>query len=401
MASNEDHWSGEELVLLSLLRGERIAGLLSSCDARSLRALAARHKLGARLASEIAAEGIEAGDWAHWAAAILLSAERDLSLYERGLERVRSILAPHGLPAVVIKGASLSLGSLRDVGDIDLLLPEAAMPEAIDLLESAGYSYVGKDRNRRIRLREPGDWAALSSWANQYELRDPETGALVELHARFFERGRVYAEALDALDREMEAIRAACVPDPSSGCLFLSLEDRAILLALHASIRSAPQRHAFILRHLDDFGRLVAAGLDWPLLVERARRFAVLPHLYFLCLLYRRLVGGSLPESALRSIADILAPSELWLERLHLRCLKDLSRLAYGSSLLYRYVLPFVLPCRRGSRIKSLLVLPLLFPEPWRIEQLYGLPRDSRVSFLLYPFEPLRWCRLLIENKRR
>jgi hypothetical protein len=401
MRSKTRRGSPEDELLIALVRGDPLRDLYPACDVGKLRESASRHLLSATLASELLAQGIGSGDSPRWAAAALLSSERDAALYAASLSRIRTLFASKGLPTIVLKGISLALGEPRDTGDIDLLLPEPALVGAIGLLESAGYAYVGGSRNLRIRASEDGNWLELMKWANQFEFQDPETGALIELHIAFFERERAYALDFSALDAAMEDIIGACRPDPGSGCLFLSMEDRVLLLALHASVKRAPYNHAFVLRHIRDFDRLMAIGFDWNVLIERAERRLVLPHLSFLVGAYRKFLGGEIPGTAVDRIESALTGPERALVRLHLGCVKDLHRRFYFSALLYRYLLPFVLPSTRAAKAKSLLIFPLLFPEPWRLAINYGLPPTAPIRFLLYVLEPFRWVMLIVKNGRR
>jgi hypothetical protein len=404
MRGNKSGWKAEDRLLVALLRRESLAGILASCSLDEVKRTAARHLMTAPLAQAILDEGAGAGTggFLHWAAGALLSAERDKGLYDSCLRRAGSILAAKGLPAIVLKGRSLAFGRPRDVGDLDLLLPEGRLLEAIAALEAEGYSYVGGLRNMRIRQGEDGNWPALMRWSNQFEFLDSRTRGLVELHSGFFEKSRVYAEDLSALEGAMGDILASCVADPESGCLFLSKEDRLLLLALHASLKRSPDRRDFILRHVDDFRRLLEAGIDWEALAARARACRALPQLHFLMRVSALLIDlGPDADAAAAEIGASLRGSEKVLVGLQLRCLKDLRRKSYGAAFLYRLIAPFVLPSSASAKLKSALILPLLFPAPWRLAEIYGLPPRSKAKYLFYLLEPFRWCIVLLKNCRR
>jgi hypothetical protein len=363
--------------------------------------LAARHLLSAPLSSEILRQGIRIGNSLRWAAAAVLSSERDTALYCVSLEKIRVLFSGKGIPTIVLKGASLAFGYPRDVGDIDLLLPEARLLEAIDLAEGAGYAYVGYLRNMRIKPSEKRNWPELMKWANQFEFQDMETGALIELHTTFFEKDRVYAEDLSELNRSIALIIDSCVADPRTECMFLSLEDRVLLLALHASMKRAPYRRDFVLRHIADFSRLFEAGFEWKRLIDRARRFRILPHLYFLVLAFNSFIGGKIPAESMDEIEASLLPAQRALARLHFSCISDLRRGSYCRAFLYRLLLPFVLPSTKAAKVKSILLVPLLLPESWRLEEIYSLRPKARFNFLFYLLEPFRWCILLVKNRKR
>ena len=238
-------------------------------------------------------------------------------------------------------------------------------------------------------------------WSNQFEFQDLETGALIELHTAFFEKARVYAVDLSALNGAMGDIVSSCVLDQDTGCLFLSIEDRVLLLALHASMKRAPYRRDFVLRHVSDLDNLMCAGFDWNVLIERAKRCRVLPHLHFLICLYRLFMDEKMPAIVVDTIESALSAPEKRLIRLHLRCIKDLCGKSYGHAFLYRFFLPFVLPSTRAAKLSSLLIAPLLFPESWRLAEIYGLPPTSICRFFLYVLEPFRWVILILKNSGR
>jgi hypothetical protein len=401
MGSKKRRWRAEERLLVALVRGEPLGDFFLSCRPAAVRELASRHLLTALLASEILRQGIKAGDSLHWAAATLLSYEREAALYDQSLRRIRTLLSANGIPTIVLKGKSLAFGKPRDIGDIDLLVPEAALIGAIGLVEAEGYAYVGYLRNKRIKPRENRNWRELMKWANQFEFQDPETGALLELHTTFFEKDRVYAEDLSALNVSMGSILDSCRPDPGTGCLFLSMEDRVLLLALQADIKRAPYRHNFVLRHVSDFDGLLEAGFDWRTLMERAKRYRILPHVYSLICLYRLFFDAKIPAPVFDAIRSALRPSEIGLVRLQLRCLRDLRGGSYGAALIYRFFIPFVLPSTNAARIKSLLIAPLLFPQSWRLAEIYGVSPTAKSRFFLYALEPFRWVALLLKKTGR
>ena len=257
-------------------------------------------------------------------------------------------------------------------------------------MESAGYVYCGFERNPHIRRREYRDWTGLSAWANQFEFTDPKTGVLVELHTAFFETKRTYSEDLSALKAVIEEFISANVEDTETGYRFLALEDRALLLGLHAGLKRSPGEKSFTLRHLTDLRALIDAGLDWEKLKRRALRFGVSHHLVFFLRLSEAIISPCAPRGYIESLESGLTPSVLRLIRLHLHCMKTID--SYDTIAVFRYNLavPFVFNGTHRARARSLLVLPVLLPSPYELAMIYGLPRRSRLVFFFYLLEPFR-----------
>ena len=386
--------SNEETVLLRLIRGEPLGPALGSCNPEELTRLAIAHKVLALLSSRMAAEkGVDA-TWKRCASCASLASDRDARLRSRAAQKTVALLEADGILPVVLKGPSLALGRPRDEGDVDLLIPISALTRAIGLLEGAGYDYRGYERNMFIRRGEYRDWKRLSRWSAQFEFLDPDTGTLIELHTAFFETARVYLENLSPLRAAMDEFIASSVTDATSGYRFLTLENRALLLALHAGIKRAPYKKEFILRHLADLRTLSDAGLDWELLAIAAFRFGAAHHLVLLLRLHETYAGPCAPPGYVEGLEARLSPAVRYLIRLHLRCLRGLHGVEQydrKAIFLYQLISPFVLKGTVRSRLRSLLVLPLVFPPLHQLANIYGLPQRSRLTFLYYLLEPPNW----------
>ena len=390
MPRNEKRGKHEERLLRRLLRWEPLAPALRCCGTEEVSRLAVSHKVLSPLAHRVLEEGQADTAWRLWAAAATLAAERDARLVSKALRKTVDILEAAGISPIVLKGFSLANGRPRDAGDVDLLIPEASLSSAIEALEKAGYFYRGFERNMHIRRSEYRNWRMLSRWSIQFEFEEPDTGALVELHTAFFETARVYSEDLGALRRSIGEFAAASVVDGGTGYRVLSPEDRVLLLALHAGLKRSPDNRDFVARHILDLQAMMDMGLDWERLRLRADRFGVTHHLLFLLWLSEALAGPGIPRLYLERIKASLPPRVVRLEELHLRCLKGLDSYDRCAILAYKFMSPFVLHGTTGARVRSLLILPLLFPPPYELERIYGLPPRSRWTCFLYLLEPLR-----------
>lgn len=391
----------EEQALVALIRNEPLAPILASCKAEELSHLAGTHKVCSLLASALLQEAGMPDHWRRWAMVSAMAAERDARILALALKKTLAILESKGISPIVLKGPSLSLGKPRDAGDIDLLIPQPCLVQAVSLLEAAGFVYKGYERNMYIRQSEYRDWENLARWSNQFEFTDPDTGALVELHTAFFETRRIYAEDLAPLRAAMAEFMASSVVDASTGYRFLTLEDRALLLALHAGIKRAPVKKQFILRHLTDLQALVKAGLNWNQLGHRAFRFHATHHLVLLLRLAESFAGPCAPSGYIAGLEASLSPTMLWLLQVHQRCLKGLDWYDPLAIFSYRLFSPFILKGTPYSRLQALLVFPLLFPPRHTLARRYGLHPRSRLTFLLYPLEPAQWLFRLFRKALR
>ncbi len=380
----------EERVLVRIVRMEPVGSTLPYCKPDDLLLLASEQKVLLSLASRINDE--EAADpyWRSWAAKTSLGAEGEAQACTKARSKTIGLLESAGICPIVLKGASLSLGSRRDSGDIDILIPEASLLNAISALETAGYQYQGFARNQYIKKTEYRDWKRLARWSVQFEFSEPESGILFELHTAFFETARVYDEDFSPLRAAIDEFAAASVVDPGTGLRFLALEDRAILLALHVGVKRSPSKRSFNLRHLLDLRTLIDAGLDWSMVERRAFRYGVAHHVLLLLRLHEMVTGSRELEPVAERVAARLPRRFANLVRLHTACLIGIGKYSKAACFTYRLISPFIVKSRPIARIKAVLILPLVIPEPHELRMIHGLPPRTNWVYPLYLLEPLR-----------
>jgi hypothetical protein len=388
----------EDSVLLCLVRNESLSQALRLCGSRKLFQTAAVNKVLGPLADGLLNDEDIDEDWKRFGAIVALGAEKEKTRYSIALQKTVELLDSVGISTIVIKGISLAMGRTRDCGDIDLLISENQIVNAISTLENASYQYVGFERNQYIKKNEYRNWQKLSRWSIQFEFREPSTGMLVELHTAFFETGRMYSEDLSSLRSAMPEFISRSVIDPETGYRFLALEDRALLLALHAGIKRSPSRKSFILRHLLDLRSLIAAGLNWELLIEKAARFEASRHLLLLARLYETTTTFPIGGSIIADIKSSLSSKSIRMTRLHLRCLRHLGSYSSFYCFLYQLKSPFVFPSTHVARLRAALVLPLILPPPYQIIQTYNISIRSPALFLLYLLEPIKWIYVILSK---
>lgn len=412
MRCNSETWTDEEKTLIRLVRGEPLLPPLAACRLDALHSLALKHKVLSPLAARVLEEPAVAAATRWWAASVAVAAERDRERCRRAAARTIALLETADIPAVLLKGASLAFGRPRDWGDVDLLIPADRLAAAIEAVEGAGYAYKGYDRNGYMRSGEYRAWEKLARWSVQYEFAEPETGTLVELHTAFFETERCYPEELRPFRARIDVFFRRAVVDDTANFRCLDLADRALLLVLHAGLKRTPVKGEFILRHLLDLRALNDAGLDWDQVEERAAAYGFPHHLAAVGRLANALLGDSsygdasqgangpqlVPTAVLERAEARLKPAAAVAVGLYLDSFKDLRNHRKGASFAYRWLAPFAFRGTARARLESILVLPLLFPKPFRMTEIYRLPWRSPIAYLLYPVEPLRWLALFFRK---
>jgi hypothetical protein len=250
-------------------------------------------------------------------AAALLDLERD---------RVLALLQRAGVNPVVLKGGGLrctlySEPAERQVGDLDLLIPEEEVDGALGVLIRGGYQNLPEHlaaayrrHHFHVRLSHPAGYVTEIHWA------------LAEPHRPF---------GLDpaALLRQSRLARRSPVP------LRTPCDEHQLL---HLVLQNALDRFLWFNR-LVDVDRLAASGaLDWEFIEHEARRPRLLVPLALTCELSRRILNTKIPREALR----ILRPStavrvHIGLLAPHNRMLApDLPRPATADWLLDIWLLP-------------------------------------------------------------
>lgn len=271
-------------------------------DGLSLMALANAQKVGPALLPALRRHGIDDALPPDLAAYLALLLEANAARNRRLAAQCRAAgetLAAAGLQAALLKGACwLFAGGAeaedRLIVDIDLLLPRAAIPDAVAALVAAGY----QDTTGQFEEPDHFHHAPL--------LPAPAPGgslASLELHRDLgWQRRLLPAE---------EVLRAARPVAP--GLLLPSPEHRLLHNILHAQHQDAAWAGGVIrLRDLLDIARLLATGLDAGVLADWMRRHQRRHLLTGTLHLAHRLLAAPVPPP--------LHPS--WPARLHAaRCL--------------------------------------------------------------------------------
>jgi hypothetical protein len=176
------------------------------------------------------------------------------------LFRLLDTFQQDGIPIAAFKGPVLAVSmygdlSLREFSDLDVIVPEADVYKAEEILTSSGYQPDFPDREYR---------SAFVSYQGQYAFRNSTTAISVDLHWRLSRNGVAFplsaAEMWSKLDQIMIAGRM--IPT-------LTKEELVLFLAAHGTKEG--WRH---LVWLCDFAELLRSWRDinWASIFERAQR---------------------------------------------------------------------------------------------------------------------------------
>jgi hypothetical protein len=260
-ATNVEDWTA----VLAAARAESLAGSL----AFRLKGLALPDKVERLLAD--ARGAAEAG--------------RTQALWEA--EMARRALEPLGVPVVLLKGTAYAAAGLdaatgRSIGDLDILVPREALPDAERALLAAGWEWVKEDAYDDLYYRR---------WMHELPpLIHSTRDRMIDVHHNILPltaRPKPDPEALIAGSMALE-----------NGLRILCPEDMIVHAAAHLF---ADGDLAGGLRNLWDIDRLLrefgeAEGF-WPRLHERAARHGLLAAVHRAGRLANDLYGTPLPES--------------------------------------------------------------------------------------------------------
>ncbi len=315
------------------------------------------------------------------------SAFRKLRLRE--LLKVVSLLNKHNFDITLMKGFSYDPDDLflRYFTDIDLLIDEDKILEAITVLTGNGYNYKG---SFILSEKEKLDINGQLIWNNQYQFTSPGTQLTIEIHTNLFERDRIRYENLEVLLNHPEIFKNNRTWSDKLSCFVPCTEACLLLLCLHGSLKRSLANDSFILRHITDMDILFSRGIDSSYFISLVQNTQTAYHQAFALNLYERI--KKIDRMALtESIMALLSAKELRLMKYHLSCMKNL----YHSSRFYRYVYhltaPFIIGARGKKRI--LWILSAFFNSKVQQEQRYmkyGITKESPLIYLTYLINPFQ-----------
>lgn len=268
-----------------------LASLLDA-DPALLVPLAWRHGVLPYLSRRVASAGEAAAhpSFAPLRAAFLENGVRALQLTGE-LAGVAATLEAAGVVPLAYKGPALALqafgdASLRDYGDLDLVVRRGELAAAGEALERAGFREVGPAGGRRAALLRSG-----------HHLAYRRGEVLVEVHWRF-------GKALYGFTEELSGVwaRAETLDVRGRRVRALSVADHLLALAIHSSKGMWASLDATVC--MVRLARRIPAAA-WPAVAARARRWRCDEALRVSLLLGERMLGCAYP----RELAAVLPPT--------------------------------------------------------------------------------------------
>jgi hypothetical protein len=219
-----------------------------------------------------------------------LNAVRNMKIYHE-FRQIAAAFQAASIPAIVLKGAYLAKAvyqniALRQMGDMDLLVPKPRLAEAVDILHRQGYKET-------TPFTIEVDTAVAQHLTRFVK---PPVGA-VELHWTLTRPGKHYTIDVDELWER-------AIPANLAGIEVLSLspEDLLLHLCLHTSYQ---HQFAFGLRPSCDIARMIQhyqGELDWGAVQQRAEAWGWGRGVYLALRVARELVGAAVPGKVLRQL---------------------------------------------------------------------------------------------------
>jgi hypothetical protein len=205
--------------------------------------------------------------------------------------KIAQALGAVDIPIVALKGmfvAPAVYGSLalREMDDIDILVPQNRLQDADDVLVSLGYP--------RVRFSSVELDVALSHQLGRFV---NEGVASVEVHWNITIPGR--PTTIDPVELWQHAVP---VQIAGSDVLALSPEDLLLHLCFHTSYH---HQFVFGLRPSCDLAFLIARyqdTLDWDLVVRRAKQWGWTRGVYLALRVAQELVGAAVPAQVLEDL---------------------------------------------------------------------------------------------------
>ena len=290
-------------VSISADRRGRIQSLIQGpMDWELFMRLALQHRvfsLAFKALSPHAAESVPPAEWDRLRTHYFANLTKNLAA-RKELVQVIDALRRYAVTAVPYKGPVLAEKTYGDIGlrhfnDLDVLVREEDLEQTVSVLQRLGYESE--------LPRRPSVINRYRRFLRDYAFRRPDSPCPLEIqwrlvqkyHPVFRDREAVWNRLRDAVLEEV-TVRT------------LSPEDALLVLCLHGLYHSWEH-----LQMVSDVAESVTAGplLDWPGLVDSARRQGGLRILLLGLLLARDLLETALPPIVLEAAAADRFPAEL------------------------------------------------------------------------------------------
>jgi hypothetical protein len=344
----------------------------------------------------------------------IVSVIHDNAVFKYVLACLLQKLRDAGIETILLKGLSLNFSGLRWMGDIDLMVPETRVTDAIDTLlsiDGCSYQRMGKDGpdaavscRQRLPATERHRVQAQLAWNNEFHLISSASGVLIELHHRLFQirnpDGR-FIENIEGVLRGTPLFWQYRRYDPALGCFTLSASHSLFLACLRNAIKQQPANDSFRLSNLVDIDNLVAAGIPWPLFLRDCLALETAPFILFSLTLVRKLLGTPIPPTVLQELTGACTSGQLHALSIHRRCVASLDLSSALYSKLYKAMSPFVFGGTFREKLQGFTFMPVWLPSRSQMALFYGLRKGSPVIALAYLANPVRWVHRILTRGRR
>jgi len=331
------------------------------------------------------------------------------------LAKVQAAFKEEGIECILLKGLSLDFTGLRTIKDLDILVREERIIEAIRTLNKIKYDYVGHSRtsylkreeskmlleaiqNSALNRKKRSEVVSALSWNNHYEMLNREKNLLLELHTNLFQRQRRYIENLETLLDHIDLFWEHKRYDPKLNCFTLSNEHSLLLMSVHMAINRSPANNTFILKLAVDIDNLVGRGVRWEAFTDATCQMGVEPFVLFSFLQIQNLLGTPIPELCLHRLQQNCTNSQLFMIRIHLKCLQSLDSYRLFYSKMCMVLKPFIFGGRLIDRLKWIFLMPILFPPKGKMAVIFSLREDSPLVYFTYLLNPFRWIYLIFKS---
>jgi hypothetical protein len=341
----------------------------------------------------------------------ILAVIHDNRVFKKELTILMDKLGSKNIDCLLLKGLSLNYSQLRAMGDLDLMVKDNDLMDAIDsVLEIDGCFYRRHSKSRfstymtyqrRLPGKEKQRIHHQIGQHNEFQVIDPGRRILIEFHVRPFQLTSTfnkYVENLEPFIHNTSVFWQEKEYNENLGCYTLSRVHSLLLMCLQNGIKRTPSNNHFRLSILVDIHYLVETGISWRLLLEDSERLQIAPFVYFTLDLSKRLLGTSIPRFVLRDLAAHCTKRQLYVINIQRRCLSSLRSRHIIYSKLYNMLSPFAFGGTIKEQLSWFLLLPVWLPSRQKIGVVFEMRRNSPWIPLGALLNPLRWFYQLIEK---
>ena len=311
------------------------------------------------------------------------------------LREFSELLLKNGIDFILIKGYAIDTSPLRQMNDIDVLIKEEEIDKAFEILQKAGYLYVGSFVLSQKEIDNPKQ---QYKWNNQYQFKVPQSQLVIEVHTNLFERDRIRTEKLDSLLDNVHLFWKYSCWDSELQCNTPVKEATLALLCMHSAIKYCPAVKLYILRQSYDIAKLLKKNIDEDYFMYLCRSWKIEYYVYFSMMLTSKIFHSQEAAQIALQFEPLLKWSEYFLACIHLKTYRGIERTSRFYRIIYAVCMPFILG---GSFFKALRwYKERIFPPIYIQERRFCIKRTSPLIYFTYVYSPVRRIFRFIINKK-